>query len=444
MLNRASLSLEQAPPISVPFRFFLTAPLFGLAAALLLVFYGPEALITRWAPTTLALTHLLTLGFLGLIMCGAIMQMLPVVAGSPVPAVTPVATAVHLLLSGGTLILVGAFLQASTLLFHIAVIALGCGWLAFIVSVWIALRRVTLPNHTVTGMRLAVIALGITVTLGLTLGCGFAGSITLTRAVALTDIHLGWGILGWIGLLVMGVSYQVVPMFQLTSEYPDWMTRFLTRCVFAALLAWAMLYLAADFGYIPRQAADFWVLIPASGYLIFSATTLRLQQRRRRKISDVTLLFWRTGMVAAAIALILWLAGRLPGFGSRADYPLLMGACLLLGTALSVINGMLYKIVPFLAWFHLQNRQLALQKIGVVKVPNMKELLPDAPAKRQLYAHLLSLALLLAAILWPTLFTRPAGIAFGLSCLLLWLNLLNATRRYTQVNRELSQSTPSS
>ena len=39
-----NLSFEQAPAISVPYRFFLTAPLFGAAAGLLLAWLGPAAL----------------------------------------------------------------------------------------------------------------------------------------------------------------------------------------------------------------------------------------------------------------------------------------------------------------------------------------------------------------------------------------------------------------
>lgn len=55
MIGQASLSLDQAPPISVPFRFFLTAPLFIFCAGLLLLIYGPDALISRWSPVTSAL-----------------------------------------------------------------------------------------------------------------------------------------------------------------------------------------------------------------------------------------------------------------------------------------------------------------------------------------------------------------------------------------------------
>ena len=49
-----TLSFEQAPPISVPYRFFLTAPLFGAVAGLVLVLLGPDTLQSRWSPGALA------------------------------------------------------------------------------------------------------------------------------------------------------------------------------------------------------------------------------------------------------------------------------------------------------------------------------------------------------------------------------------------------------
>lgn len=440
MLNQANLSLEQAPPISVPFRFFLTAPLFGILAALLLLYYGPETLTSRWAPVTLALTHLITLGFLGMIMCGAMMQMLPVLAGSPVPAVTPVATAVHLLLSIGTLALASGFLLGSTPLLHLALGALGIGFLVFIIAVAIALKRIQVPSSTITGMRLALASLAITVTLGLTVGSILTGTLSLPLLLPLTDIHLGWGLLGWVGLLMIGVAYQVVPMFQLTPEYPSWITRFLAWALFAALAAWALLYLAGSHGHLPQFVPDLWILAPIFGYALFAGATLSLQRRRRRRISDVTLLFWRSGMIAIFVCLAIWLAGFIPGIREQLAFPLLMGGVLLVGAAISVTNGMLYKIVPFLAWFHLQNRQLALGQVGKVKIPNMKELLPSPPAQRQFYAHQATLALTMLAIFWPNLFARPAGIALGISCAMLWYNLFQATRCYQRINAKLSVS----
>ena len=89
MLSTAGLSLEQAPPIGVPFRFFLTAPLFTLAAGLLLAWQGEDLMASRWTPGALTGAHLIALGFLSQVMCGALFQMLPVLAGSRVPGRTP-------------------------------------------------------------------------------------------------------------------------------------------------------------------------------------------------------------------------------------------------------------------------------------------------------------------------------------------------------------------
>lgn len=92
------LSFEQAPPIGVPFRFFLTVPLFGIAAGMLLFIAGEEMLSSRWAPAALAGTHLLVAGFMLQAMCGALLQFVPVAAGGNIWRPQLVAAIVHPLL----------------------------------------------------------------------------------------------------------------------------------------------------------------------------------------------------------------------------------------------------------------------------------------------------------------------------------------------------------
>ena len=54
---QAMLAFQNAPPFAAPLRFFLTAPLFSLAAGLLLLAAGPDLLASRWTPGLLAATH---------------------------------------------------------------------------------------------------------------------------------------------------------------------------------------------------------------------------------------------------------------------------------------------------------------------------------------------------------------------------------------------------
>jgi hypothetical protein len=101
-----------------------------------------------------------------------------------------------------------------------------------------------------------------------------------------------------------------------------------------------------------------------------------------------------------------------------------IGVLALAGFAVSVIDGMLYKIVPFLAWFHLQ------AAVGLKRTPHLKKILPDAAQRAHLGLHAAAVALLLAAAAWPEPLTRIAGLALALSAVALLRNLLAAARRY--------------
>lgn len=427
-MSYPGLALEQAPPVSAPFRFFLTAPLFGLAAAALLLWAGPGLLASRWSPGLLALTHLLTLGVLTMVMFGALLQMLPVVAGSPVARPRVVAALVHGLLVAGTLALALGFVLPAPALLRLAAPLLAAALGLLLVAATVSLVRAPRRHAAVRGMTLAIASLAIASALGLWLLAGHGWSGIPLRRGDLTDLHAGWGLLGWVGLLVSGVAFQVVPMFQMTPEYPAWLTRHLNRALFAALLLWslALAWPAA------AAAGVLAALLLLLGYGAFAVVTLDLQRRRKRRLADVTLSFWRLGMGCLLATLLLWLAGRAaPAWFADPRVALLLGAGLLAGYALSVVNGMLYKIVPFLVWFHLQNRLLHSGLIGTgIRIPHMKQVLPDAVCRRQFRAHAVALALLLPALWWPDPLLYPFALALAVSFALLARNLWSAGRLY--------------
>jgi len=81
------LSTDQAPPLAAPIRFFLSAPLFGILAGILIFFSDIDALTNRFSIESIVITHILTIGFLGFIMLGSLTQMLPVLTGTKIPNV---------------------------------------------------------------------------------------------------------------------------------------------------------------------------------------------------------------------------------------------------------------------------------------------------------------------------------------------------------------------
>jgi hypothetical protein len=419
MNPQAGLSFEQAPPFALPLRFFLTAPLFLLAAAGLIAL-SPDALATRWTPQALALTHALTLGFLAMTMLGALMQMLPVVAGSTLPAPRTVAWLSHVPLALGTLALMTGFLTAQPIAFGLGIALLGVGFAVFLMAATISLVR-ALSSVTVTGIRLALACLGITLLLGLALALPRAGGSTAHAIDATVAAHVAFGLLGWVLLLVIGVAYQVVPMFQITPPYPSRLSRWLAGGLFALLLFHAAAPL------LPQAARLVIDAGLAVGMLVFALATLRLQSRRRRKLPDVTLDYWRLAMASLIACVFVWLIAQLrPAWADNDAYPLLLGVLFIGGFAVSVVSGMLYKIVPFLAWFHLQAQLQA--RAG--SIPTMRDMIAERWMRGQFRLHLVACALLAAAAVWPQL-AIMAGSVLALSALLLWVNLLSAVRRFS-------------
>ena len=421
----AGLALEQAPPFSVPLRFFLTAPLFLLLAAGLLLWQGPDVFTSRWQPATLALTHLLTLGFMAQVMLGALLQILPVVVGVVVPRPRLTAALIHLPLTLGTLALAVAFLGGGPPWFQSAAALLGLGFGVALLAIQIALWRAPVANETVIALRCALGALLVTIVLGILLSGVFAWGWPLPM-FELVHLHAGWGLIGWTVLLVAGVAYQVVPMFQITPPYPIWLRRGFALLLAALLVIWSVCILAEW-----RTAANWMSTAVAVTVMLLASATLWVLTRRRRKIGDPTLNFWRASMGSLLVGAILWLlAPWIPSWASAPQPEWLLGVLAIFGFAVAVINGMLYKIVPFLSWFHLQ-----AQLFQRTKIPNMKQLLPDVAIRRQWWSYLAALLLLLAAVMEPRVFGYPAALAVGVSGGWLGINLLRVYRIYDQILR---------
>lgn len=414
-----SLSFDQAPPISVPYRFFLAAPWFGVLAGLLLALSGGDALASRWTPEALALAHLIALGFMLQGMCGALFQFIPVAVGGNVWRPTLVANTVQPLLLLATFLLVAGLFFSRPDLSSAAVplflLALG----GFVVVVAMALWRTPATGMTLWAMRMAIGGLAVTVLLGSLLAETVAFGLSWP-IIELTNVHLTWGLGGWALMLLAGVSYQVVPMFQLTRPYPVWFMRWFGPVLLLLMLASSTQLFLDDAGWSMAVALSLLGILSA-----YAGTTLWLQHTRRRKTHDATSLYFRVAMLSMlAFALSGGVFFSFPATGADPRFAVWLGVLAFPGVFVSAISGMMYKIVPFLNWLHLQRSGAPLSA-----VPNLKKMIPAAAMIGQLRLHVLALCLLLAAV-WEPGLARLAGVAFAASCAWLGRNLIVAIRNY--------------
>lgn len=421
-----ALSTEQAPHISVPLRFFAVAPLFLVLAALMLAMAGGNPFAHAHSPALLAATHAVTLGFIAMIMLGALQQILPVVIGSSLPAPRLVAWSSQLMLIAGTLLLSGGFMLGKPELLDIAWPALGVAFATFITAALLSIVRTAAHHASKTAILLAILALSAAVVLGMLLTRAYATGIALDYP-GLAAAHISLALGGWVMLLIIGVSYQVVPMFQLTPNYHKWLTLVLAPAIFGILLLNLMLLLLDPAPRWAELAAQnlFW-----TGASIFAAATLILQYQRRRSIPDATLIFFRLGMISLLCVALLEIATQTVASSERVK--IMAGLIFVLGFAMSLIYGMLYKIVPFLVWFHL------FRSGSYHSIPNMKQIIPESWMWRHLWLHGCTLVAALLAPCW-TLAARLLMLCLLLQGLLLGYAMFTAIAVYRRTLHQLQQ-----
>jgi hypothetical protein len=425
-MKTAGLQLDQAPPLAIPAAFFVMAPAAMVAAGALLTHTGGLALQTAWMPATVALTHLGTLGLLALVMMGALYQMTPVVAGAPVPRIRLAWFVLAGMVVGVGLLAWGVPTNTPWML-QGAGMSLAAAVLLFVLPVGLALFSAPGRNETTWGMKLAVASLCGVVGMGLAMAVGGTLGHPVVSRLPWIQAHLTLGLLGWVGALLAGVSWQVAPMFYLARPVSQGWQRATLALLVAGLGLVVGAHALGAFVELPGHATGELLPVLAAPaaiavWCVHPLTTLRSLAQRKRKRVDVSLRFWQFGMSAALATLT---AGALAWWRPEAVWAVAFGWLAIWGWAGATMHGMLTRIVPFLVWFH---RFAPL--VGIRDVPPMRRLLPEAHAKAGLGLHALTLVLGLVAIATGfDVLARATGVSLAMTGLVLGATLAKTLRR---------------
>jgi len=201
-------------PPSVPFRFFAAAAVFHVLLWLvLLLATGNATSFTGGFGPVLAAVHLLTLGVLTTTAIGAATQILPVATRHAPTAVWLVKLLFWLTIPGMIVLIAGMYaLEKHALLAGSAATAAGLVHFALLLAN--NLRRAgNLPIVAIHGWAALASLIGL-VGLGVALALNYQFGILHNRA-AVALAHMLLGGFGFMGLLVLGFSHILVPMFAL-------------------------------------------------------------------------------------------------------------------------------------------------------------------------------------------------------------------------------------
>lgn len=406
------LSLDQAPPEDIPFRFFFTAPLFGIVAGILILYTGKYLFADRWLMELIAFTHIFTLGWLSMVMMGAFYQMIPVMIGGTVPYIK-LARGVHALFLLGSLSLIGGLYFGLDKLMVSAMILISLSVTCFIAQMLTALFRVRADRPTVTAMRISILSFLATLLFGIYLAGVYAAlwSFEMDKSL-ITSSHITVALLGWVGALIMGVSFHVIPMFFMSDNFPPKHALYITRALIVSLILVPVAFLT------DHTTLAFWAGLPSLLALIyFGIKIASLIKNRKRKRADYALNFWGVSIASLLTSLIVFSFGYFLNYGS---IPIIFALLFIIGFGIFTTNGMLYKILPFLVWFHRFSHQ-----VGIVPVPLLKDILPEAGVKKQFWMLLSFFIILILGIVFDQDFLiRIAGLMLILSSTMLFYNFI--------------------
>jgi len=341
------------------------------------------------APETLVLVHVVAIGWLSLLLCGALFQFVPVlIARQLYSDRLPLPTLVCLV--AGLIALLCGFLQLAGHVppdvpcFPAAALLLSLG---FALTIWNlgrtlwAARPLSLPAcFVVVGLLSLVATVILGVVFALTLGGTTANATLLDLTASGLPIHAIAGLGGWLTFTAIGVSYRLLAMFMLAPELEGRTTR--GALVFGtAALAVAILGGTTVICHAIGPANSLAMVLVAAGVLGLAALALyghdirRLYRARRRRKIELNSRMAGVAIVnlaAAAVGLaILTGIGALDRFVGAIAF--LVGFGWLTGLGLAK----LYKIVAFLTWLECYGPVL-----GKTPTPRVQDLVVEPRADK--------------------------------------------------------------
>ncbi|WP_188208271.1 NfeD family protein [Alkalibacillus aidingensis] len=351
--------------IKIPFSFILFS-LIALVASQWIVFQNVDLIVEGVfrVPNLWMATHLLILGFAVMVVMGAMYQMVPVVFMTPIWSERFGYLQFWVTALGIIWLSVSLGVKLDHVVYGGAVAVTGV--LMFLFQMFMSMKKQkekTIVTWLVTG---ALISFLLTVIGGLLLAINFSYG-QLFNHESLIKSHVMLGVVGWFTLLIIGFSYQLVPMFSLSHNFSmKWSKKLYVIYVLGIIC----LIISFWLDYSPFEIIG-WLLL-VIGFTLFLLDMREILTKRSKKRLDRSFLFatfaiyfgWVTHIVALIISLL--------GLGNAFIWGWLVYLYLMTWVIFSIL-GYLKKIVPVLWWTLKYSDRVGKEK----DIPTIKDLVNE-------------------------------------------------------------------
>lgn len=395
-----NLAGMQAAAVRLPLFFVLTGVLSLLVSGAVLLAQPDLLAMYHYTPHLLAVTHLFVLGFICSIVMGAMYQLVPVTLETQLfsEKLVKFQFAAHVIGFVGMVWAFWNFNMAMVGAFG-SLLTLGVG--LFVFNLACTLAKVKGWKVIKFGIASALFWLMATVAAGLFLTASKFWNFISVQPLAAMHAHAHLGVVGVFVMMIVTVSYKLVPMFtlsELQSERRAWGSVALINIGLVGIFITVL---------FQEPFRPLFALVMISGFILYGREIIAILRKRNRRTLDWGMKYFLTAIGLLVPLSILALALTWSGLPLNAvtmQLESVYGLIGLFGLVGLAILGMLYKIVPFLVWFHSYSRH-----IGRAKFPALADMY-SVPLQIAGYWSFLAG---LAALSFATAWSHATGIRWG-------------------------------
>jgi hypothetical protein len=347
------ISREFAPPLNLIAPFFKYGVIFYLISMLSLLFMPASFDFHQF--NVAGWVHLFMLGFVMMVIFGAMAQLVPVVLEVGHVVVDVYYVILPLLGIGSIMMVLGFWIDMSLLPYGGLLVLVSM--LIFAMENLATLKKTKLDTLTVDTIKWSNGYLLLGILTGFFLALGFNGLFSIDIALML-KAHVYAVIGGYVVLTIIGLSLTLIPMFSLAHGFDEKPIHLAFKLVIGGVGA----------VFVGALLSQEWLMY--LGYIItFAGIVSYLHQIYIIAILTVRkeLDIWAKSMIFAFGSLIFAMMTEIV-FLLTNDAAMLHTTVwfLLLGFISSMITGHLYKIVPFLVWFERFSPLVGKQKVPML------------------------------------------------------------------------------
>jgi len=356
------ISKDFAPPLKLVAPFFKTGVIFYLIALISLLTFSAtfsyqEMAIAGWV-------HLFLLGFVMVIIFGAMAQLIPVVLEVGHAIVDLYYVILPLLAIGAVTMVAGFWLEPSLLPYGGLLVLISM--IVFAIEAFATLKKAEIKTLTVKTVAVTNVYLLLGIITGFVIALGLSGTIAVDVDTIL-KAHVYAVLGGFVLLTIMGLSMTLIPMFSLAHGFDETPIK---RGFNLVAVGVGIVFVGALLSVDILQWIGYVVTLAGVAFYIYQIYIIyKLTVRKEMDVWAKSMIFGFSTLILSLVLGVIYLLG--------ASSPWLHASVwfLMLGFIGFLINGHLYKIVPFLVWF-----ERFAPLVGKEKVPMLHEMYPKEKA----------------------------------------------------------------